>query len=71
VDHAYVAGRIADDARDAEVREHGIHLSYVTKQDLREPATLLASMAATLTVRAHALGVVPPAVVRSLGAPPR
>ncbi|MEX1177018.1 MAG: hypothetical protein WEB09_01020 [Nitriliruptor sp.] len=67
VDHAYVAGRLADDARDAEVRAEGIRLGYVTKQDLREPQALLATIAGTLTVRAHELGVEPPVAKRRLG----
>lgn len=64
VDHAYVAARIADDERDDELRRAGIRLGYVTKEDLREPQSLVASMAATLTVRAHELGVSPPVAVR-------
>ncbi|MEX0835991.1 MAG: hypothetical protein WD010_07865 [Nitriliruptor sp.] len=66
VDHAYVAARLEDDARDTELREEGIRLGYVTKHDLREPVALVATMAGTLTVRAHELGVLPPVAVRPL-----
>jgi hypothetical protein len=65
VDHAHVAGRIADDARSVEIREQGVAIIYITKHDLREPTTLVASIAARLTVRAHELGVTPPVAVRS------
>lgn len=67
VDHADVASRLADDARDAELREEGIRLGYVTKNDLREPVALLATVTGTLTVRAHELGVAPPVAVRPIG----
>lgn len=60
VDHAHVAGRIRDDQRDAELRRAGIHLSYVTAADLADESALLATIAGTLTVRAHAFGVTPP-----------
>ena len=66
VDHASIAGRLADDARDAELRREGIRLGYVTKRDLDDPIALLATMAGTLTVRAHELGVAPPVAVRAL-----
>lgn len=66
VDHDHVAGRIADDQRDAELREEGIRLHYVTSQDLAQPRALLASVAGMLTVRAHDLGVPAPVAVRPL-----
>ncbi|WP_157041701.1 hypothetical protein [Nitriliruptor alkaliphilus] len=66
VDHAYVAQRIADDERDAELRREGIRLGYVTKHDLRDPVALVATIAGSLTVRAHELGVTPPVAVRPL-----
>lgn len=66
VDHAYVAERIADDERDAELRREGVRLGYITKHDLREPMALLATVAGTLTVRAHELGVTPPTAVRPI-----
>jgi hypothetical protein len=65
VDHGYVAERLADDQRDAEVQAAGVRLGYVTKHDLREPTALVATIAASLTVRAHELGVVPPVAVRT------
>jgi hypothetical protein len=65
VDHATVAARVGDDARDSELRLEGIRLGYVTAGDLREPAALLATIAGTLTVRAHELGVAPPVAVRA------
>jgi hypothetical protein len=66
VDHASAAARIADDEREAELRRAGIGLGYVTAADLREPRALLATIAGTLTVRAHELGVTPPSAVRQL-----
>lgn len=65
VDHAHVAARIADDERDQELRQEGIRTSYVTAADLREPVTLVGRIAASLTVRAHELGVVPPVARRA------
>ena len=70
VDHASLADRIADDGRDAELRREGVHVGYVTAADLREPTALLATIAGTLTVRAHGLGVAPPVAVRPLAAAP-
>jgi hypothetical protein len=66
-DHDQVAARLADDARDQELRTEGIRLGYVTKADLAEPTTLIATIAGTLTVRAHELGVPPPVATRPLG----
>ncbi len=66
VDHAHIAARIADDERDAELRREGIRLGYVTASDVREPQTLLATIAGTLTARAHELGVRPPVAVHPL-----
>lgn len=66
VDHAYVASRIADDGRDAELRRDGVRLFYVTARDLDDPVALLATIAGALTVRAHELGVEPPVAVRPL-----
>lgn len=60
VDHTATASRLADDARDAELRGEGVRLGYVTAADLRQPRALLATIAGTLTVRAHELGVTPP-----------
>jgi hypothetical protein len=68
VDHASVAARIADDEREAELRRVGVGLGYVTAGDLRAPRALLATIAGTLTVRAHELGVAPPSAVRPLPA---
>ncbi|MFA9432616.1 hypothetical protein [Egicoccus sp. AB-alg2] len=65
VDHEHVARRIADDERDAELRREGIRLGYVTKADIDEPMSLFSTMVASLTVRAHELGVTPPVAVRS------
>lgn len=69
VDHAYVAQRIADDERDVDLRRADYQVRYVTKHELREPMTLLTSITATMVVRAHELGVVPPRVVRHLELP--
>ena len=66
VDHAHVAARIADDERDAELRREGIRLGYVTASDVREPQALLATIAGTLTARAHELGVRPPVAIHPL-----
>jgi hypothetical protein len=60
VDHAYLAARIEDDRRDGQLRDAGVTITYVTKRDLDEPVAWLSSFAATLTVRAHRLGVEPP-----------
>ena len=68
IDHATLAGRIADDERDTELRRDGIRLGYVTARDLDDPVALLATIAGTLTVRAHELGVEPPVAVRPLPA---
>lgn len=62
VDHGAVARRIADDERDRELRGEGIRLGYVTAADLAEETTLLGTIASTLTVRAHELGVPAPAL---------
>lgn len=69
VDHTCVAQRLADDERDAELRREGIRLGYVTKHDLRDPIALVATIAGSLTVRAHELGVEAPVAVRPLPAP--
>jgi hypothetical protein len=68
VDHTCVAQRLADDERDAELRREGIRLGYVTKHDLCDPLALVATIAGSLTVRAHELGVEPPVAARP---PPR
>jgi hypothetical protein len=64
VDHTCVAQRLAEDERDAELRREGIRLGYVTKHDLRDPLALVATIAGSLTVRAHELGVEPPVAAR-------
>jgi hypothetical protein len=66
VDHAHVAARLRDDERDAELRTEGVRIGYVTAADLAEPRTFMATVAGTLTVRAHELGVEPPVAVRPL-----
>ena len=66
VDHAHVAARIADDERDAELRREGVRLGYVTARDVSEPRTLLATIAGSLTARAHELGVDPPVAVHPI-----
>lgn len=69
VDHATSSGRIRDDARDRELREEGVRLHYVTAEDLREPRSLLATVAGALTVRAHELAASPPIATRHLDSP--
>lgn len=66
VDHAYIAQRIADDERDTELRRDGIRLGYISARDLDDPTALVATIAGSLTVRAHELGVAPPVAVRPL-----
>lgn len=65
VDHVGVAARLADDARNAELRDQDIGIGYVTDADLKEPTALRASVIGRLAVRAHELGV-PPPVARPL-----
>lgn len=60
VDHAHVAARIADAERTDELRRSGIRIGYVTRRDLDDEGGFLATVAGTLAVRAHELGVVPP-----------
>lgn len=56
VDHATVAGRLADAQRDEELRQVGVRTVPVTATDLRDPDALLPTVAAALTVRAAQLG---------------
>lgn len=60
VDHDTLLGRIADDERDAELAQHQIRVRYVRRQDLDDVPALVASIAGTLAVRAHELGVAAP-----------
>lgn len=60
VDHARGERRRADAARDAELRQAGVHLTYVTARDLDDPTALLANIMAGLVVRAEQLGLAPP-----------
>lgn len=60
VDHATLVGRLEDARRDVELRRGGIHLAYLVAADLEDERALLATVAATLTARAHELGVSPP-----------
>lgn len=69
VDHAYAAGRAADDVRDAELAEQSIRVLYVTDADLHDPDTVLASVAGLLALRAAASGATAPAVRGGLPAP--
>jgi hypothetical protein len=60
VDHASVGARRADAARDDELRLAGIRVLYVTKQDLRDPAALIATIMGAVAARADELGVPAP-----------
>lgn len=66
VDHTTVHQRLADDERDAELRQAGVRAQYVTARDLDDPVALQAQVAGALVVRAHELGVTPPAPVRAV-----
>lgn len=56
VDHATVAGRIADAERDLELGREDIRLGYVTAGDLRDVTALTARIASSLVVRAQERG---------------
>jgi hypothetical protein len=56
VDHATLAGRIADADRDLELVRDDIRLGYVTAADLRDVGALTARIASALVVRAHERG---------------
>ena len=60
VDHGTAPGRADDRERDAQLRRENIHLTYVTEVDLRDEATLIASLSAALAARAYHLGVAAP-----------
>ena len=60
VDHATLVGRLEDAQRDVELRRAGIHLAHLVAADLDDERALLATVAGTLTARAHELGVSPP-----------
>ena len=60
VDHATLVARLEDAQRDVELRRGGIHLAYLVAADLEDERALLATVAGTLTARAHELGVTPP-----------
>jgi hypothetical protein len=62
VDHATLAGRIADAARDVELRREGIRIGYLSAGDLADEGSLLATVAGALAARAHELGVAAPAL---------
>jgi hypothetical protein len=65
VDHATLVGRLADAQRDVELRRAGIHLAHLVAADLDDERALLATVAGTLTARAHELGVSPPVLAPS------
>lgn len=60
VDHGTLDGRTADASRDAELRRQNIRLTYVSRADLDDPTTLVATVGATLAARAYELGVEAP-----------
>lgn len=60
VDHATLVGRREDARRDVELGRDGIHVVYLVAADLEDERALLATVAGTLTARAHELGVTPP-----------
>lgn len=60
VDHGTIAARQRDDDRDTELRREGIRLGYLVAGDLADEPALLSTVAGTLSVRAHELGVTPP-----------
>lgn len=66
VDHTAVEQRLADDQRDADLRRAGIRAQYVTARDLDDPVALQAQVAGVLVVRAHELGLTPPAPIRAV-----
>lgn len=66
VDHTAVQQRLADDQRDADLRRAGVRAQYVTARDLDDPVALQAQVAGVLVVRAHELGVAPPAPARAV-----
>lgn len=66
VDHTTVQQRLADDQRDGDLRRAGVRAQYVTARDLDDPVALQAQVAGVLVVRAHELGVAPPAPVRAV-----
>lgn len=69
VDHGTVEQRLADDARDDELRRAGLRVQYVVARDLDDPVALQARVAGALVVRAHELGVAPPTPTRPLPTP--
>jgi hypothetical protein len=60
VDHDTAVGRTADRQRDAELRRANVRVTYVSERDLREEATVIATLSAALAARAYELGVVAP-----------
>lgn len=60
VDHGTLTGRTADASRDTELRRQNIRLTYVSRADLEDPTTLIATVGATLAARAYELGVEAP-----------
>ncbi|MFU8839749.1 MAG: type IV toxin-antitoxin system AbiEi family antitoxin domain-containing protein [Nitriliruptoraceae bacterium] len=63
VDHDGAAGRRRDRARDDELSMVGVRLLYVTAADLDDDRSLLARVAAALTVRADELGKAAPTLL--------
>jgi hypothetical protein len=63
VDHDSTSGRRRDQARDDELSMVGIRLLYVSAADLDDERTLLARIAAALTVRADELGQTAPTLL--------
>lgn len=60
VDHGTAAGREADRERDRQLRRQGIRIGYITDADLRDEATLLATIGGALSARAYELGTAAP-----------
>ncbi len=60
VDHGHAAARLADSERTDELARSGIRVGYVTRRDLDDESAFLATVAGSLAVRAHELGVRPP-----------
>ena len=66
VDHGTIEQRLTDDARDGELQRAGVQVQYVVARDLDDPVALRARVAGVLVVRAHHLGLAPPAPRRQL-----
>lgn len=66
VDHGTIEQRAADDARDDELQRAGVQVQYVVARDLDDRVALLARVTGVLVVRAHQLGLAPPAPRRPL-----